>query len=333
MAITKGAPTITTVNLTPTATNYNANLPAYAADDFWLMVIQSRAITTFPTPAGWTLLGNIRVTTSSPGPNLTVFYRIPDGSEGSSTTMPVANTGSVISTVVYPIQGVDLAHPIDSNISNINGGNTTSTTLTNPGIVVNNNGSLGFYIQCANSGSIDIQFTTPTGWTSDLEHDYRENDLSISTRSFATYGTSGAVTSTVDTVTYWCTMMFALKDISSSNAPPVVSVGNDLTAATDTSPTLTCTATDDEPLTYAWTKTSGPVGGIFTSPTSATTQVTTLVPGTYVFRCTATDARGGSAYDELTLTATEPQYMAGYVRVGAIWERRRVYQRKNGGWV
>jgi hypothetical protein len=49
-----------------------------------------------------------------------------------------------------------------------------------------------------------------------------------------------------------------------------------------------------------WTKVSGPSGGTITSPTAATTTVTNLSSGTYVFRWTATNI-SCSSYDEVTV--------------------------------
>src|SRR5690606_31033683 len=55
---------------------------------------------------------------------------------------------------------------------------------------------------------------------------------------------------------------------------------------------------------YAWTKFSGPASGTITSPSSASTTVTGLVQGTYVFRLTATDngTPALSSFDDVIIT-------------------------------
>ncbi|HAS44330.1 MAG TPA: hypothetical protein DCS93_27885 [Microscillaceae bacterium] len=55
-------------------------------------------------------------------------------------------------------------------------------------------------------------------------------------------------------------------------------------------------------LTYTWTQVSGPGTATFADSTLASTTVTSLVEGTYIFRLTATDSNGASASDDVTIT-------------------------------
>lgn len=53
---------------------------------------------------------------------------------------------------------------------------------------------------------------------------------------------------------------------------------------------------------YAWTKISGPATYTITSPSSASTTITGLVAGTYVFRLTVTDNDSATDTDDITIT-------------------------------
>ena len=53
---------------------------------------------------------------------------------------------------------------------------------------------------------------------------------------------------------------------------------------------------------YSWTKTSGPSSGSISSPAAASTSVTGLIQGTYVFTLTVTDNHGLTATSTVTIT-------------------------------
>ena len=90
-----------------------------------------------------------------------------------------------------------------------------------------------------------------------------------------------------------------------ANIPPTANAGPDQNITLPTS-TVTLsgsgTDTDGTIATYAWTKISGPVGSIITSPTTAATSVTALVQGVYVFRLTITDNLGATGFDDVQIT-------------------------------
>jgi hypothetical protein len=77
------------------------------------------------------------------------------------------------------------------------------------------------------------------------------------------------------------------------NAPPTVSAGPDRTVKLGFQPTLTAIAADDglpvSPLTYAWTKVSGPGTVTFGTPLAETTTGSFTVAGTYLLRVTVND--------------------------------------------
>jgi dienelactone hydrolase len=93
-----------------------------------------------------------------------------------------------------------------------------------------------------------------------------------------------------------------------SNVAPTANAGADriITLPTN-SVTLTGSGADsDGGITgYSWTKTSGPASGTITSPTAASTTITNLVQGIYIFRLTVTDTKSGRAFDEVKVTVNQ----------------------------
>lgn len=95
------------------------------------------------------------------------------------------------------------------------------------------------------------------------------------------------------------------------NQPPISLAGSDQTISL---PTTTATLTgsgidaDGTISSYAWTKISGPTGGGITSPSSATTGITSLQAGTYTYQLTVTDNLGltGSDFVQIIVNPAIP---------------------------
>ena len=89
-----------------------------------------------------------------------------------------------------------------------------------------------------------------------------------------------------------------------ANQAPTANAGNNITITLPTN-SVTLTGSGNDPdgtiTTYAWTRISGPLGYTIVSPNAATTSVTGLIAGTYVFRLTVTDNSGASAFDDVTV--------------------------------
>lgn len=88
------------------------------------------------------------------------------------------------------------------------------------------------------------------------------------------------------------------------NQPPVVNAGTDKTLILPINSVPLSGSASDSDGTIAsiqWTQSSGPATAIISSPTTASTTVSALVQGTYVFRLTATDNLGLTAFDEATV--------------------------------
>jgi hypothetical protein len=92
---------------------------------------------------------------------------------------------------------------------------------------------------------------------------------------------------------------------TSSNLSPTANAGNDITMTLPTnSTTLTGSGTDPDGTiaSYAWSRVSGPTTFNLGSANSATSSLTNLVQGVYVFRLTVTDNGGAIATDDITVT-------------------------------
>ena len=68
---------------------------------------------------------------------------------------------------------------------------------------------------------------------------------------------------------------------------------------------------------FAWSKISGPQAATISSPSSASTTVTGLTQGSYVFRLTVTDNQGATAFDEVTVVVNPQPASGGSTRIEA----------------
>jgi hypothetical protein len=166
---------------------------------------------------------------------------------------------------------------------------TSSVTLVGEG-KDNDGGTVTYQWSKVNGGSGTIvtprsASTTVTGLTSGtyvFRLQVTDNDIPV------TSGTD-EVTITVNLTT---------------NNPPIVGAGFDkminLPASTVS---LDGSGSDPEgPVTFLWSKRSGPSSYIFSAATSAATNVSNLVYGVYTFRLTVTDNAGVSRFDDVKVT-------------------------------
>ncbi len=115
----------------------------------------------------------------------------------------------------------------------------------------------------------------------------------------AGYAGSSAFKAIIDTVA-----LSGNTTTTTAAAAVTVSAGSDVTLSSSaTSATLSGSASSSTGSisTYLWTLASGS-GATIVSPNSASTLVTGLTSGTYVFRLTATNSSGGSNTDDVILT-------------------------------
>lgn len=90
------------------------------------------------------------------------------------------------------------------------------------------------------------------------------------------------------------------------NKPPVVYAGPDITITLPVNQTTLDASLSYDPdgsiVSYAWRKTSGPSTFAFANANSAKTLLTNLVAGTYTFQVVATDNKGLTNFDDITVT-------------------------------
>lgn len=107
--------------------------------------------------------------------------------------------------------------------------------------------------------------------------------------------------------------------VTAANVPPIINAGTDQSITSPTSSiTFAGSATDPDGSisSHTWTKTSG-TGGTITTPSSYTSTVTGLTPGTYVFRLTGTDNQSLTGFDEMTVTVNAANPVAPVAHAGS----------------
>jgi hypothetical protein len=147
-----------------------------------------------------------------------------------------------------------------------------------------------------------------------LKYNWRK--ISGPTAGKITYATSA--TATVTSLTTAGTYKYELQVIDNRanwkfdtvvvtvNASPIANAGPDASITLPTNIYRLNGSSSSDPdgtiVYYKWTRVSGPNTPTFVSSTSAITDVKYLIQGTYRFRLTVKDNKGGSRYDDMYLT-------------------------------
>jgi len=129
------------------------------------------------------------------------------------------------------------------------------------------------------------------------------------TRMEWNFSSTNLTTSATQTVALTGNPSFFLASAATANKPPVSNAGADqLITLPTTTITLTGSGSDSDGTvaSYKWTKVSGPVAGIITTPSTAITTVTGLVAGVYKFALTVTDNLGATGTDTVQVTVNTP---------------------------
>src|SRR4029079_4277409 len=104
------------------------------------------------------------------------------------------------------------------------------------------------------------------------------------------------------------------------NQPPTANAGSNITMTLPTnSTTLNGSGTDADGTiaSYAWTRVSGPTTFTLGTANAATTTLTNLVQGVYVFRLTVTDNSGATGTDDVTVTVNAAANQAPTANAGS----------------
>jgi PKD domain len=164
-----------------------------------------------------------------------------------------------------------------------------SVTLT--GTAADADGTIASYLWTKVSGTGGT-ITTATSSTTTV------TGLTAGTYVFSLRATDNQGATATDNVTV------TVNPGTTTNQAPIVSAGTDKTTtlpANSVSLTGTASDADGTIASYLWTKVSG-TGGTITTTSAATTTVTGLTAGTYVFSLTATDNAGATATDNVSVT-------------------------------
>lgn len=223
-----------------------------------------------------------------------------------ATAMTFGGGGSYTGNTVYPV-GYCLANQlfVEQNYewfaTRITDGGTTGAWITSKDHTTDPLKKL-FKVwrgtMDGSTGSVDIPVGANAISATLYTLDYADFEPSTSTPSIV--GTDVSVTATEGM--QWLEVTYSE---ASEDDPPISAAGADqqITLPTNQVTVDGSSSTDDGTITaYSWEKISGPATFTITSPTSASTTITGLVAGTYVFRLTVTDDNDATDTDDITIT-------------------------------
>jgi len=267
-------------NITMTLPTNSATLSGSGTDNDGTIV--SYAWTRVSGPATFTLgTANAAVSTLTGLVQGTYVFRLTvtddDGATGVDDVTVTVNAAVNLPPTANAGSDITLTLPVNS------------TTLLGSG--TDADGTIAAYAWTRVSGPTTFTFGTPNAATTTL------TNLVQGTYVFRLTVTDNGGATGTDNVTVTVG--------PAPNIPPTANAGSDITLTLPVnSTTLLGSGTDaDGTITgYAWTRVSGPTTFTLGTPNAATTTLTNLVQGVYVFRLTVTDNSGATAVDNVTIT-------------------------------
>ncbi len=295
-----GATATDDIQVTVNAAPSNQAPNVYAGDNFSITLPQTTA----------TLNG----TASDNDGTITNISWVPVHGPASTIT----NTGSLVTSVTGLTQGV---YVYRLTVTDNDGATATDTVQLTVNAAPNQPPTV-------NAGN-DVVMTLPVNSTT-LNGTASDPDGNIASWSWSrvsgpttfTFGSANAATNTVTNLVQGIyvfrltvtdnagasrsdNVQVTVNGAAPTNQPPTVSAGNNISITLPVNNvTLNGSATDSDGTIagYGWTKISGPAAFAIATPAAASTSVTSLVQGVYVFRLTATDNDGATALAEVTVT-------------------------------
>ncbi len=272
------------------ATTYAVNLPNTGGYQTWTTVTSTIALN-----AG---IQTIRITALTNGFNL-------DWIQFGADSAPNIAIGKVASASSY--EGAFMpANAVDGNTgtrwaSNYNNNEWIAIDLTQNYAIA----SVGLNWEVASAKSFDIEVSTNNStWTSVYHTDAGTGG--IQTISVTGQGRYIRIRATVRNTGFGYSLWeFAVYGSpSTTNALPTANAGPDKTITLPANTiTLTGTGSDpnNDPVTYSWVKVSGGAATL-TDATTTTLSISGLVQGSYTFRLTVSDNKGGVSSDDVIVT-------------------------------
>lgn len=150
-----------TSNVASNSTSHTVSLPAgISVGDGLLIFATVTNATDYPSaPGGWSNLAFLGLS-DMPGRNLSVFYRVADGSEGATVTL-TTSSGRVSAHVTMRIAGADPGTPPEAAITS----GSSSTTPDPPSLTPSWGAKRSVWIAVAgNAGAVITQSAQPSGY-------------------------------------------------------------------------------------------------------------------------------------------------------------------------
>lgn len=219
MALTYGTASTTDQGATGTSPIVVTKPSSTAAGSLLLAIIQhSAAIATISAPAGWTL---IQRTVASGEVSITTFYRVCDGTEGSTFSFSASGgTNEIWEGAIVRYEGAS-ATPFDVNSTN---SSSSGTTLTASALTTT---AADETVTCVYATWSDETITTGGSQTERLNFGSNGNGMVVADFTVASAGTSGAKTSTQSVSDSWVAQQIAWKTAAGGglSVPVLVAAG------------------------------------------------------------------------------------------------------------